>query len=124
MKEKRVLSDLSWLDKESYTDDPEIWWGLLTEIYKTAFADYKNALREKIMKGGRGAIKGEHFLIRSSEKAVKVAALQVKYDLWRSAHHCGSCAISETKCPHRVGYVWKQFTDGKDTWCRREDKSD
>lgn len=112
------LTDASWeLSTSDYTHDPEPWWNLATAIYKVAFEDYKEALRRKRETGGRGAIEGEHWLIKQSTAAKRAAREQIPYDQWRDRMGCSHCTATEQECEHKFSYPWIKFKNGKAQDC-------
>ena len=99
------------------TTDPEPWWALATAIYRTAFEDYKDALRRKQETGGRGGIEGDHWLIKQSSAAKRAAREQIPYDQWRDKMGCSHCTATEQECEHKFSYPWIKFKNGKAQDC-------
>lgn len=125
------------LNKPGYHPDTTLWTygdkdhrGLAKAIIDAQFDDLKAEIIAH-MKKGEPITKlnkadwfytdgFQRFGSTSGDEIVKAAKKQAVYDIWRDKHHCESCAINEDKCPHKRGYIWIQFTSGKDRRCRRE----
>lgn len=104
------------LHQPGYTNETEPFVNLLETIYRTAFDDYKDELSKK-KEGER--LDGDHWLMESSEYARRAARLQIPYDRWRMVHGCRHCA--RKKCPHKLEYLYRAFSEGKAPGCMREE---
>lgn len=122
---KNKLRPLSYiLQGPNVKGDMEPYQNLLIAIYKTAFDDYKEALRRKRETGGRGRIEGDHWLMEQNPIFKRTALEQIPYDQWRDKMNCTHCAIKEADCPHKNAYPWIQFKNGKLHECPRRKGDD
>lgn len=101
------------------TDDKDIWYGLLQGITKMAFDDYKASRLGKVSLPGPDA--NDHSFIESLPAFKKAARDQIPYDDWRYRMDCAHCPAKETECPHKYGYLWIQFKNGKAPDCVRDE---
>ena len=105
--------------KPRNTDDKDIWYGLLQGITEMAFDDYKASRLGKVSLPGPDA--NDHSFIESLPAFKKAARDQIPYDDWRYRMDCAHCPAKETECPHKYGYLWIQFKNGKAPDCVRDE---
>lgn len=102
-----------------YTNDTDIWYGLLQGITKMAFDDYKASRLGKVSLPGPDA--NDHSFIESLPAFKKAARDQIPYDDWRDRMDCIHCPAKENECPHKYGYLWIKFKNGKAPDCIRDE---
>lgn len=114
------FNKLSYIStKPRNTDDKDIWYGLLQGITEMAFDDYKASRLGKVSLPGPDA--NDHSFIESLPAFKKAARDQIPYDDWRYRMDCAHCPAKETECPHKYGYLWIQFKNGKAPDCVRDE---
>ena len=114
------FNKLSYIStKPRNTDDKDIWYGLLQGITEMAFDDYKASRLGKVSLPGPDA--NDHSFIESLPTFKKAARDQIPYDDWRYRMDCAHCPAKETECPHKYGYLWIQFKNGKAPDCVRDE---
>lgn len=117
---RRQFNKLSYIStKPRNTDDKDIWYGLLQGITEMAFDDYKASRLGKVSLPGPDA--NDHSFIESLPAFKKAARDQIPYDDWRYRMDCAHCPAKETECPHKYGYLWIQFKNGKAPDCIRDE---
>lgn len=117
---RRQFNKLSYIStKPRNTDDKDIWYGLLQGITEMAFDDYKASRLGKVSLPGPDA--NDHSFIESLPAFKKAARDQIPYDDWRYRMDCAHCPAKETECPHKYGYLWIQFKNGKAPDCVRDE---
>ena len=117
---RRQFNKLSYIaTKPRNTDDKDIWYGLLQGITEMAFDDYKASRLGKVSLPGPDA--NDHSFIESLPAFKKAARDQIPYDDWRYRMDCAHCPAKETECPHKYGYLWIQFKNGKAPDCVRDE---
>lgn len=114
------FNKLSYIStKPRNTDDKDIWYGLLQGITEMAFDDYKTSRLGKVSLPELYA--NDHSFIESLPAFKKAARDQIPYDDWRYRMDCAHCPAKETECPHKYGYLWIQFKNGKAPDCIRDE---
>ena len=117
---RQKFNKLSYVStKPRNTDDTDIWYGLLQGITEMAFNDYKASRLGKVSLPGPDA--NDHSFIESLPAFKKAARDQIPYDDWRDRMDCIHCPAKENECPHKYGYLWIKFKNGKAPDCIREE---
>ena len=108
--------------KPRNTDDPETWTNLGGAVFRTAFDDYKLAVKGLILQHrNESNLEGDHWLAQQNEYLKRRAWDEARYDIWRDRMDCMHCPAKESECEHKYGNLYLQFKHGTAPDCVRDE---